>query len=226
MRSAILRALAMSWVIESVGDAEILHRGDDQIVDDVGHDRIEAGGRLVEEDDLRIGGDGARQADALLHAAGKFGRRKIARRRRRGRPWRVSRSRCRLRLAARHAAALDQTEGDILPDRQAVEQRRALEQHAEFAQHTRRARGRARWVTSSPSTKIWPASGRRMPSTHLIVTDLPVPEPPMTTSDSPGSIVEIDAVEHDLRPEAFLDAAQFDLWELPSPCSLRENRWR
>ena len=45
---------------------------------------------------------------------------------------------------------------------------------------------------------------------HLSITDLPVPEPPMTTSDSPGVDVEVDAVEHDLAAEALLDAAQFD----------------
>ena len=32
------------------------------------------------------------------------------------------------------SAALDQAEGDILPDRQAVEQRAALKQHAEARQ--------------------------------------------------------------------------------------------
>ena len=47
------------------------------------------------------------------------------------------------RLGARHAAALDQAEGDILPDRQAVEQGRALEQHAEFASSPDRAPRRA-----------------------------------------------------------------------------------
>ena len=42
---------------------------DDQIVDHVGHDRIEPGGRLVEEDDLGLGGNGAGQGDAFLHTA-------------------------------------------------------------------------------------------------------------------------------------------------------------
>src|SRR5450755_748170 len=43
-----------------------------------------------------------------------------------------------------------------------------------------------RCVTSSPSTLIVPASAWIMPSTHLMVTDLPLPEPPMMTSESPG----------------------------------------
>ena len=89
-----------------------------------------------------IGGDGARQADALLHAAGEFGRRKL---RDLGAEPDLGElfDRDVARLAARHAAALDQAERDVLPDGQAVEQRRALEQHAEFAQHRGRARGRA-----------------------------------------------------------------------------------
>ena len=57
------------------GDAEIVHGGRDQIIDDVGHDRIKPGRRLIEKDDLRIGRDGARQTDALLHSPGKLGRR-------------------------------------------------------------------------------------------------------------------------------------------------------
>ena len=38
---------------------------------------------------------------------------------------------------------------------------------------------------------------------HFSSTDLPVPEPPMTTSDSPGVDVEVDAVEHLLGAEGF-----------------------
>jgi hypothetical protein len=36
---------------------------------------------------------------------------------------------------ARHTAALDEAEGDILPHLERIEERRALEKHAEFAQH-------------------------------------------------------------------------------------------
>src|SRR5262245_37342195 len=51
------------------GGTQALHAVNDEVVNDVGHDRVETGGRLVEEDNLGIGGDGARQANALLHAA-------------------------------------------------------------------------------------------------------------------------------------------------------------
>ena len=81
-----------------------------------------------------------------------------------------------------------------------------------FLQHRHRARGRADvrdFLAVDEDLALRP--GRRIPSTHLIVTDLPVPEPPMTTSDSPALDREIDAVQHDLGAEAFLHAAQFDL---------------
>src|SRR5689334_21623438 len=42
-------------------------------------------------------------------------------------------------------------------------------------------------VTSAPSTRTWPSSGFIRPSAHFSVTDLPTPEPPMTTSDLPGA---------------------------------------
>ena len=40
--------------------------------DRVLHDDVEAGGRLVEEDELRVEGQGQREVDALLHAAGEL----------------------------------------------------------------------------------------------------------------------------------------------------------
>jgi len=42
-------------------------------------------------------------------------------------------------------------------------------------------------VVSSPSTLIVPASGWSRPRTHFSSTDLPLPEPPITTSDSAGA---------------------------------------
>src|SRR5215472_2081453 len=42
-----------------------------------------------------------------------------------------------------------------------------------------------------------------MPSTHLIITDLPVPEPPMTTSDCPLSMVRSRPSSTTFRPKRF-----------------------
>ncbi|GAB3843790.1 hypothetical protein GCM10027610_057110 [Dactylosporangium cerinum] len=45
---------------------------DDLVLHVTADQRVERGERLVEEEDLRIDGEGAGQADALLHAAGEL----------------------------------------------------------------------------------------------------------------------------------------------------------
>ena len=55
------------------GGVEAIVEVEDQIVDLVGENRIEAGGGLVVENDLRFERNGPRQPDALLHAAGELG---------------------------------------------------------------------------------------------------------------------------------------------------------
>ena len=157
MRSAILRALAMSWVIESaVAPRSRTHLTIRSLITSamIG---IEAGGRLVEEDDLRLGGDGAGERHALLHAAGELGRKELAD----SAPPARRRPACRARSpwpgAAGMPLALDQPEGDVLPDRQTVEQGRALEQHAEVPAHLLAvAAGAGR---PSPAPSIWIAAG-------------------------------------------------------------------
>ena len=47
---------------------------------------------------------------------------------------------------------------------------------------------------------------------HLIVTDLPVPEPPMMTSGLAASIVRSTPSSTTLEPKRFLTPLQFDLW--------------
>src|SRR5260221_5577829 len=114
------------------GGAELLDAFDDQLVDDIGHDRVEPGGRLVEKDDLGLGGDGAGEGDALLHAARQLGRHELADIGAEPDPGELL-QRHLLRRCATGAATHDQAEGDVLPDRQRVEEGAALEQHAEFA---------------------------------------------------------------------------------------------
>ena len=79
-------------------------------------------------------GDGAGEADALLHPAGQLGRHQPRR------PRAPGPTMARVSLGLGHAPPRastrlvgEQAEGDVLPDRQAVEQRPALEQHAELA---------------------------------------------------------------------------------------------
>src|SRR5690606_29080863 len=114
--------------------AETAHAFDDEAVDDVRHNRVEAGRRLVEKDDLRLGGDRAGEGDPLLHAAGQLRRPELSYIRAEA-DARQLLERDDLRLRSRHALTLDQAEGDVLPDRQAVEQRAALEEHPELGVH-------------------------------------------------------------------------------------------
>jgi hypothetical protein len=57
------------------GDAVLAVERDEQVHDLVAALAVEVAGRLVGEQDQRAGDDGAGDGDALLLAAGKFGRR-------------------------------------------------------------------------------------------------------------------------------------------------------
>ena len=184
MSSAILRAAGHVVGDRERGGAEALDAVDDQIVDDVGHDRVEAGGRLVEEDDLGIGGDGAGEAHPLLHAARQLGRIELA------------------DLGAEPDLA-ELGDGDLpglargacfLPWMSPkatfcqTGRRRTARRPGTACRSLRRTLSRCepdRPTTSSPSMRIEPESGWMRPRMHLSITDLPVPEPPITTSDSP-----------------------------------------
>ena len=96
--------------------AQPLHAIDDQPVDHRAHDRVQPGGRLVEEHDVRLRRHRARQRHALLHAARKLGRPQLADRRARGppapappRPARAPRAVGALRCASRPKATFSQT---------------------------------------------------------------------------------------------------------------------
>ena len=74
IRSPIFSALAMWCVIVTIVALRLLPHLQDHLVDDVGHDRIEARVGLVEEQDLRLEGDRAREPDPAPHAARELGR--------------------------------------------------------------------------------------------------------------------------------------------------------
>ena len=155
-------------------------------------------------------GDGPGEADALLHAAGELGRHQLGHLRRQ--PDHGQRLLgLGLRLRSVDPLGAEQAEGHVLPDRQAVEQRPALEQHAELAAQLVHGGAVGADRPRSPSIRIEPLSGVIRPSTHLISTDLPVPEPPITTSDWPAGEVEVDALQHLLGAEALGQAADGDL---------------
>src|SRR5690348_2244131 len=102
------------------GGAKVAHALHDQLVDDVGHDRVEPGGGLVEDDDLGLRRDGARQADALLHAARQLRWPELADFRSQSDIGELGNGDL-LGLIALHAAPLDEREGDVLPHRNRIE---------------------------------------------------------------------------------------------------------
>ena len=64
---------------------------------------------------------------------------------------------------------------------------------------------------SVPSISMLPASGSIRPRMHFSSTDLPEPEPPITTIEVLGHDVEVDAVQHELLAEALAEVAEADL---------------
>src|SRR3546814_13854135 len=114
------------------------------IVDHVRAVRIEAGRRLVEEEDFGSRRDGAGEGDALLHAAGKLGRAEVED---------VAAETDALQILFRDGphpgrilkATLREDEGDVAPDWKWVEQRAAVVQQAELSTNARISIGRAEW---------------------------------------------------------------------------------
>ena len=113
------------------GRAHLGHDFADQVVDDAGHDRIEAGGGFVEEDDFRLGGDGAGEADALLHAARQLGRQAVGHFGTQPHAAELFEGDGAGLFLGLFQRAAQQTEGDVLPDGEGVEEGGPLEQHAE-----------------------------------------------------------------------------------------------
>ena len=187
MRSAILRALAMSWVIETAVAPRSLHALDDQVVDDVGHDRVEAGGRLVEEDDLGLArrwrGPAPRASACRRRVRTGTARRSPAR----GRQRPVSATRHFARLFAASCRRSGSGRRRHFPRRVSESNRAPPWNSMPNLRMTRRAAAVVEVDVSSPSTGSSRASGAIRPRMHFSSTDLPVPEPPMMTSDSPGA---------------------------------------
>jgi hypothetical protein len=102
---------------------------DDQMVDGVDEDGVEAGGRLVEEDDLRLGDERPRDGDALAHAAGDLGGVFVPHLREADLSQGLLRPR--QELGRRKPAALPDGEQDVVQHAERVEERPALEHDAE-----------------------------------------------------------------------------------------------
>ena len=161
MRSQIATSVSRSWVTMNDGQAEALLQVADQLVEVGGADRVEAGGRLVEEQDLGVERQRARQAGALAHAAGQLAR-DTWRPASAGRPTSaILRPRSSSHQRCRQSRVLAQRHLDVLGHGQRAEQRAVLEQHAPARSAARAApRRRQAADVAGRAPRSSPPSGR------------------------------------------------------------------
>ena len=128
-RLAILKMLGSSWVTMTTVKAQDPIEGEDELVELDGAHRVEAGGRLVEEEERGLERHGARDGGALLHAARDL----------RGEEILGAIEAHELQLRAhdgadgfvRELGPLLELQADVLPDGERPEERTPLEHHAE-----------------------------------------------------------------------------------------------
>jgi hypothetical protein len=111
------------------GQAEAALQAADQPVECRGADRVEAGGRLVEKQALRVKGERAGKTGALAHAAREFGRKLVAGVVRQADQGELERGQL-LEQRLRQLQALAPWRLNVLRDGQRAEQGAVLEQHS------------------------------------------------------------------------------------------------
>ncbi len=116
-------------------DFQFIPHAHHQFINTVGNNRVKAGRRLVVKNDLRLVNDGARDADAFSHAAGKFCRLFILRARQIHNFQRASNPIGDVGLIA--IAFSTQWKRDVFRNRHGIEESRALKNHSEFVAHTK-----------------------------------------------------------------------------------------
>ena len=178
------RALSMSCVMATAVLPSCLTHRHHEVVDHRAHDRVKAGGRFVEEQDIGLRGDGTGERHALLHAAGEFGRVEVTDGR--GEADLGQEVSCvRRAFGAAQPALREETEDHVLPDRKAVKEGAVLEQHADTG-----AGGFlfVAWQGEDVGAVDLDRAfvGVQQAEDAFRRTDLPVPEPPMTTMEVPG----------------------------------------
>ena len=144
--------------------------------------RIDAGRRLVEQDDLRLVHQRAGQRQLLLHAAGQLVGQPIAKRRQLRQLEQPRAPALIARIAHAQAVNLGE-ERDVLVDAEIAVQAEPLR---EIADRLRDVRG-ARVTGSRPSTRTVPASTFSRPHISRIVVVLPAPSGPIRPNISPRS---------------------------------------
>ena len=199
----------MSWLITTLV-TPVSFGVADHVVDVLGRDRIEAGGRLVVEQNLaasrpaRAPGPRACACRPTARPGYFFSTFAQAERRR-------SRSRTISWISAfGQLRVLEQRKGDVLLDGERVEQRRVLEQHAELPAHPVELDVVERHDVLAVDPDL-PASGLSRPMRCFISTDLPCPEPPMMMLILPRSMSRSTPRSTWCVAEGLLDAAHPDL---------------
>ena len=209
MRSATFWAVFMSCVTTMLVTGLLLARADDQLVDDVAHDRVEAGGRLVVEQHLGVHGQRPGQADALPHAAGELGRPLVRARSSAGRPRPGARRRSgrsssdRMRRFSRSGKATFSATV-MLSNRAAFWNKKPKRPRSAVSSLS--PSSSIRW----PSKTTWPLVGRSRPMIVLSSTVLPQPLSPMTASVWPRGTDERDVAQHRLAAELDAQVVQLD----------------
>ena len=194
---------------EEHGQPERLLQGPHQLVECVRADRVQSRGRLVEEQQRRVQCQRARQAGALAHAAGKFGRQLVDRVRRETGELHLQQRQFVAQRIGQVGVVLLERHLDVLADRERGEQRPILEQHA------------------GPPLDVVPVLGLLAARIHAQHLDFPGVRPAQaddrthqhrlaaarTTHNAEhlaAAHVEVQAFVHDLLAEAVLEPAHAD----------------
>ncbi len=165
----------------------------DQVPELGARQRIDAGGRLVQDEQVGVVDQRAAQAQLLLHAAGELAGRAVpgisaAR-------WPAVRSSMR-RCAARPRHGRTggrRTAGSPRPTAWGTGSCPAPAACRRCA--GRRPRGGAGWRMSPPSTSTWPSCIARAPASSDSRLDLPTPSGPIRPTMRPAGIVQRDAAQ-------------------------------
>ena len=156
-------------------------------VDFAGGDRIEAGARLVRQQDRRVERQRARQPGALPHAAREVRRHLVVLALEPDLREQVLRARA--DLVVRQCGVPAQRERHVLADRDRVEQRGVLEEKPDALAHSRERRAPFSRRDVLAFDQHLPRVGRIRPTMCLSVTLLPVPLRPRMQTPRPAGIV-------------------------------------
>jgi hypothetical protein len=199
------------------GDAEVVRRPLDHLVDVLGRHRIEAGRRLVVEQDLRPVNQRAGQPHPLALPAGELGRELLLD------PTHVLEVEPLQQIAhplhhlgLRQLVAFEQREGDVLDHVHRVEQRGVLEHHSVLAPQL----GHLEVVERHHVDAVDPdLPGIRLEQPHEVLHQHRLPLPRAADDDVGLAAldVEVDTAEHVLRREGLVQAADANLPALVPP---------